>query len=190
MAHDWKNKLLQFYVNRGALAIGEFNLAGGGTSDFYIDGRLITTYPPALRAIVTGMSSLIKGKHLFPRGASLVAPVVSGIPIAVALSLAMKLPFVMDRGAPKSHGHGKRFEGTFRNSPDCLIVDDLITVGSTVAKSIAGLRAEGKRVSSVIVVVDREEGGRESLAGLGVTLYSLVTKKELIAALKPARRTP
>jgi orotate phosphoribosyltransferase len=185
--NDWKQELLRHYVRRGALATGRFQLTGGGTSDFYIDGRLVTTYPPALRVIARWMAEIVRSKELLCAGGNLVAPVLSGIPVVAAVALELDMSFVMDRGEHKQHGHAKRFEGRFTDSPNCLIIDDLITVASTLVKVVDGLRAIGKDVRNALVVVDREEGGRERLLDLGVTLHALVSKTELLAALRDNR---
>ncbi|MBV8979030.1 MAG: orotate phosphoribosyltransferase [Alphaproteobacteria bacterium] len=178
----WKDALIATYVAREAVRIGKFKLAGGGTSDLYFDGRRVSTYPKGLRAITDGMVATIREGDLLPAGCNLVAPVISGIPIASAISLALDVPFVMDRGKPKQHGLGQRFEGVFGTDPRCLIVDDLITVGSTLVQTVEALREMGKEVGHAIVVVDRNEGGRDLLAGLGVTLHALLTAGELRAA--------
>jgi orotate phosphoribosyltransferase len=179
---SWKDQLIRFYLERKALAVGKFELAGGGTSDFYIDGRLVTTYPPALRLVASAMSSVIKERKLLPPGANLVAPVLSGIPVATALGLELDIPFIMDRGKAKGHGHGKRFEGVFSESEHCLIVDDLITVGSSIVQTVGGLQELGKKVTDAVVIVDREEGGRENLLRYGIALHSLLMRTDLTTA--------
>ena len=103
----WKDDLIATYVARQAVRIGQFTLAGGGTSTLYIDGRRVSTYPKGLRAICDGMIETIRARDLLPSGCNLVAPVISGIPIVSAISLALDVPFVMDRGKPKQHGLGQ-----------------------------------------------------------------------------------
>jgi len=181
---QWKRTLLDLYLTRKALARGTFTLASGITSDFYIDGRLVTTHPSGLRTIAHAMAEIISAGHLLPQGGTLVAPVLSGIPIVVALGMELNSPFVIDRGVAKTHGLSKRFEGHFNDSKTCLVIDDLITVGSTATKTIAGLREIGKEVCDAVVLVDREEGAREALQNLQVRLHSLLTKSELMAALQ------
>lgn len=181
--NNWKEILIDCYLTRGALASGNFKLTGGGTTDFYIDGRLVTTYPPGLRAITRAIKDLVEREQLIGPNINLIAPVLSGVPIVTALALELQIPFVLDRGIPKEHGHSKRFEGLFTNSKQCLIVDDLITVGSTIAQTIDGLREIGKSVSDVIVVVDRQEGGKDVLNKRHVKLHSLLTKSELMQSL-------
>lgn len=181
----WKKELIECYVSRGAVSLGEFKLAGGGTSNLYIDGRRVTTFPRGLRAVTEGMIETIRRHDLFPSGCNLVAPVISGIPVVTSLSLSLDAPFVMDRGKPKQHGLGKRFEGVFGEDRRCLIVDDLVTVGSTLIQTIDALREMDRDVAAAVVVVDRNEGGRELLASHGVTLHALLTGDDLRSAARP-----
>ena len=181
---SWREDLLNEYVGRGALSFGTYTLAGGGTSDFYIDGRRVTTSPRGLRAIVAGLIEIGRRPGLFGADTNLVVPAVSGIPIGAALALALDRPYVIDRGRAKSHGLAKRFEGTFETVTRCTVVDDLITVGSTLVQTITGLKELGYEVGDAIVVVDREQGGAEALASVGVRLHRLLTETELRSALQ------
>src|SRR5258708_1751021 len=91
-----KDQLIQYYIARDALASGTFQLAGGGISDFYIDGRVVTTFPPALRLIARMFKNIIDTYGLLPDEANLVAPGgVSGIPIGTALALELNRAFVI-----------------------------------------------------------------------------------------------
>jgi orotate phosphoribosyltransferase len=179
-----KAALIQQYIAREALKTGTFTLASGATSDFYIDGRVVTTHPDALRIIAKMFHAVIESERLLPEGASLVVPGgVGGIPIGTALSLELGRPFVIDRGEKKAHGLTRRFEGVFDGGDLCLVVDDLVTQGGTIRKTIEALREQGKRVTDALVIVDREEGGCEELGKMGVHVHALVTKAELRQAV-------
>jgi orotate phosphoribosyltransferase len=177
-----KDQLAAYYIRRGAFLTGTFQLTGGGTSDFYIDGRLIATYPPALRLIARMHAQLIEQHGLLPADATLVGPALGAVPIVTALGLELDRPFVIDRGRAKAHGRGRRFEGTFSDGPRCLVVEDLITVGSTLLDTVAALREQGREVDAALVTVDRQEGGPEAAAEAGVTVHSLLTQADLRAA--------
>ena len=177
-----KDELAAYYIRRGAFLTGHFELTGGGTSDFYIDGRLIATYPPALRLIAKMHRALIEEHDLLPPDATLVGPALGAVPIATALALELDRPFVIDRGKAKGHGRGRRFEGTFEAGTKCLIVEDLITVGSTLLDTVRTLREEGREVTDALVTVDRQEGGPEAAAAEGVTVHALLTQADLRAA--------
>ena len=177
-----KSELARMYIDREAFLTGHFQLSGGGTSDFYIDGRLIATYPPALRLIAKAYAELIAEHDLLGPDDTLVAPALGAVPIGTALALELDRPFVIDRGKTKGHGRGRRFEGTFGSAPRCLVVEDLITVGSTLQDSVRALREdEGREVDTALVTVDREEGGPEAMEALGVKVYSLLTQTDLRA---------
>ena len=183
-----KDELADSYIRRGAFLMdGPYQLTGGGTSDFYIDGRLIATYPPALRLIARMHRELIAEHHLLPEDGSLVGPALGAVPIVTALGLELDRPFVIDRGKAKGHGRGRRFEGSFSAGPKCLVVEDLVTVGSTLVNTVETLREEGREVTDALVTVDREEGGPEKLAEIGVRVHALLTQTDLRAA---AARTP
>jgi len=177
-----KAALSAYYIRRGAFLTGRFELTGGGTSDFYIDGRLIATYPPALRLIARMHAELIAEHDLVAADATLVGPALGAVPIVTALALELDRPFVIDRGKAKAHGRGRRFEGAFADGPRCLIVEDLVTVGSTLRDSVRSLREEGREVDTALVTVDRQEGGPEALAQMGVTVLALLTQADLRAA--------
>jgi orotate phosphoribosyltransferase len=187
MTEGWKQNLLDHYVDRGALAVGHFDLVGGGVTDFYIDGRMVTTSPVALELIAQQFARTIEEEQLLDSHDTIVAPALSGVPILVALSLKLGIPYVIDRGRPKQHGMGKRFEGAFRSSDRCLVIDDLITAGTTLTDTIAALRADGRVVEDALIVVDREEGGVEALAADGVKIRVLITKAELRAVWEESR---
>ncbi|MEJ7893616.1 MAG: orotate phosphoribosyltransferase [Solirubrobacteraceae bacterium] len=177
-----RDELAECYIRRGAFLTGTFELTGGGTSDFYIDGRLIATYPPALRLIARMHAALIAEHDLLGLNATLVGPALGAVPIVTALALELDRAFVIDRGKAKGHGRGRRFEGTFADGPRCLIIEDLITVGSTLQDTVRTLREEGREVDTALVTVDRQEGGPEALAEMGVTVHALLTQADLRAA--------
>ena len=181
---NFKQELIETYIARGGVMLGNFTLTGGGTSTVYIDGRLVTTYPKSLNIIADQFAILISSMNDFATDLNIVVPPVSGISIAAVLSIKLDIPFIIDRGKIKKHGAGKRFEGVFSQNPRCVLVDDLITQGTTLINSVKALREMGKTVSNAIVVVDREEGGRERLESIGVNLTALITKNELVEALK------
>lgn len=174
---DWKSQLLQIYIDRNA--VGNFDRVGGGTTDIYIDGRMVTTHPRSLQIIADRMCQIIAEDNLLTDGTNIVAPVLGGVPLAVALGLRLNRPIVLDRGAPKAHGRGRRFEGAVREAQQCLMVDDLIWKGTTLKDSVVALRECEKTVEDAIVVVDRQEGGVELLRGIGVTVRTLITQDEL-----------
>jgi len=163
----------------GALAFGDFTLASGKRSPYYVDIKKAITRPDVLRAIAKAMAPQAVN-------ADRIAGVELGaVPIAAAVSMETGRPYVIVRKERKEHGTSKDFEGELIAGERVVFVEDVVTTGGTLAKAIERLRANGVTVSEAIAVVDREEGGREALAAIGVKLSALLTAAELLAASKP-----
>jgi orotate phosphoribosyltransferase len=105
-------------------------------------------------------------------------------PVAYAVALASRSnPPTVDaftvRKEPKSHGMGRQIEGCFEERSQIVVVEDVITTGGSALRAIAALQAAGATVIGVLAVVDREEGGRETIEGAGHPLSVLVTLGDL-----------
>ena len=161
---------------------GEFTLASGRRSTFYIDARRTTMSGEGL--VVIGALGLAR---LTARGwaPDLVGGLTLGAdPVAYALAAAARaqglpLDAFSVRKQAKAHGTGKRIEGCFRPDAAVVVVEDVITTGHSAAEAIAAVTAEGGRVLGVLAVVDREEGGRTTLEQAGHPVEALVTATEL-----------
>ncbi|MFA6642758.1 MAG: orotate phosphoribosyltransferase [Methanomethylophilus sp.] len=164
--------------NCGALQFGEFTLASGAKSSYYIDIKKASTNPAVLRLIAQAMAAKIRELGLHPQH---VAGVVLGsIPLATALSLETDLPLLMVRKERKDHGTGKLVEGDLRPGDSVLVVEDVITTAGSSMKAVTELRSEGAKVGRVMSVIDRESGGRENLAAMDVELTALVKGSDLL----------
>ncbi|MBI4482435.1 MAG: orotate phosphoribosyltransferase [Acidobacteria bacterium] len=182
-----KARLVRLFWDRHAIETGSFVLTSGKKSHLYIDCRLITTHPTGLRLGARAMARVIQDRKL--GGCKLLAPVLSGVPLAVAVALLTGQEVVFDRGAPKHHAKARRFEGDLRPSDEVVLIDDLITVGSTFLSTIEALRKQRAEPRAALVLVDRQEGGEEKLRSVRVPLLSLLTAKDLLAG-KPTAKTP
>lgn len=167
-----------------SIARGTVTLASGKTSDFYVDGRLVTLSPEG--SLLVGKACLAVARA---RGATaVVGPVTGACPMVTAAGVlaaqagvALKLAYV--RAEPKGHGLQKAIEGPPLAKDDrVLLVDDVTTSGGSILKAVERLKAEvGCPVVGALTIVDREAGGREALATAGVELIALLTRRELTA---------
>lgn len=162
----------------GALQFGEFTLASGAKSDYYIDIKKASTNPKVLRLIARLMAQKMRDEEI---QADRIAGVVLGsVPLATALSLETGIPYVMIRKEKKDHGTGKLIEGDLCSGDRVLVVEDVITTAGSSIKAIGTLREAGAVVEHVISVIDREGGGAENLAEAGVDFRPLVKASELV----------
>lgn len=162
----------------GAVMRGDFKLASGRRSQYYIDIKRASTDPVILSLMAREMSKLIRREALSPDRIGGV--VLGSIPLAVALSLETGIPFVMVRRERKDHGVGRSIEGILEQGEEVVVVEDVITSASSVAEAVSSLREAGAEVNTALTVIDRQEGGAELLKGMGVRLLSLLTAADLL----------
>ncbi len=162
----------------GALQFGDFTLASGAKSSYYINIKKASTDPKVL-----GLIARLMAERMSERGieAERIAGVVLGaVPLEAALALETGLPFVMVRKEKKDHGTGKQIEGDIVEGEDIVMVEDVVTTAGSCIKGIHVLRDAGVNVKWVLSVIDREAGGAEALAAEGVEFIPLVRGSELL----------
>ena len=162
----------------GALQFGDFTLASGAKSKYYIDIKRASTDPKVLKLIAEGMA--VKLKELGLKVDRIAGIVLGSVPLAAALSLETGIPYVMVRKEKKDHGTGKLIEGTLNAGEKVLVVEDVITSAGSSVVSIKTLREAGAVVDDVFSVIDREAGGTEALKEIGVRFSPLVRASDLL----------
>ena len=163
----------------GAIQFGRFRLHSGRESRIYVDLRVLVSYPAALRAATAAYRTVLDGL-LFDL---LVATPLAGLPIGTALCLDMDRPLIYPRKTAKSYGTGKNIEGRYSIGQTAVVVDDLITSGDSILETIAAVKAVGLKVHDAVVLIDREQGGREMLAAQGYRLHAVATLRDMLGSL-------
>ena len=166
------NTLADLLIKNKAIEFGEFTLASGKKSPYYIDIKSAATDPALLSAI----ASAIAQKYTFDVVAGVA---VGGIPLAVATAISTKKPYAIIRAAEKSHGKKDVIIGDVKDR-DVLLVEDVTTSGGSAFYGISALRSAGARADRVVTVVDREQGAGEMLRQQGVRLLPLVKVSEIL----------
>jgi orotate phosphoribosyltransferase len=166
------NRIADLLREHGAVEYGDFTLASGVKSSYYLDVKTAITHPAVLMAIGEEMAR----REPFDVVAGVA---VGGVPIAVATSIASGKPYAIIRSTEKSHGKGGRIIGSV-SGKRVLLVEDVTTSGGSVIGGIGALRAHGAVVETVIAVVDRKEGAAAALERYGVRLIALSTAADVV----------
>lgn len=163
----------------GALKFGAFKLTSGKISPYYIDLRIIPSFPDAFQKICNLQAAFIKeeiGLKSFDRIAGIP---IAGIPFASLIAYNLKKPFLYIRKGVRLHGRKRRIEGILTPGDRVLLIDDLITTGLSLTEAKKAIEAEGGVTTDAVVLLDREEKGKEKLDKNGIRLYALLKMSEI-----------
>jgi orotate phosphoribosyltransferase len=181
--HAKKAEMASILLKIDALKFGVFKLTSGKASPYYVDLRVVPSFPDAFTRICDFYAQAITsqiGLKTFDRIAGVP---IAGIPFASQIAYNLKKPFLYIRKGLRRHGRQRRVEGILVSGDRVLLVDDLVTTGLTLRKAAEAVRAEGGVVEKAVAFMDREEGGREKLANNGIQLTTLLKISEVAKVL-------
>jgi orotate phosphoribosyltransferase len=170
---------LQQLIQEKALRFGEFTLASGKKANYYLDCREITLDAQGARLVGEGMLDLIAGDMpALVGGMAIGADPITAAILTLAGVKGLPLRGVMVRKEAKQHGTGKFVEGPFQTGESLVIVEDVVTTGGSSLLAIERCEAVGLKVTRVLAIIDRLEGGREAFAAKGYELTTLFTVRD------------
>jgi orotate phosphoribosyltransferase len=180
---DRKEKMANILFKIDAVKFGVYKLSSGKASPYYIDLRVIPSFPDAFREICDFYADYITaniGLKNFDRIAGIP---LAGMPFATQIAYNLRKPFLYVRKNVKLHGRERRVEGVLASGDRVLLIDDLVTTGLSLKKASEAVRAEGGVVSEAVAFLDREEGGKQILEETNVKLHSLLKISEVADTL-------
>ncbi|MGW8289574.1 MAG: orotate phosphoribosyltransferase, partial [Candidatus Bathyarchaeia archaeon] len=165
------------------MKFGVFKLSSGKQSPYYVDLRVVPSFPDAFRDICDFYEEYITnqvGLENFDRVAGVP---LAGMPFASQIAYNLRKPFLYVRKGVRKHGRQRRVEGILVSGDRVLLVDDLITTGLNLKKAAGAIRAEGGVVTEVVALLDREEGGKAKLEKSGLKVHALLQIREVANTL-------
>jgi orotate phosphoribosyltransferase len=171
-----KQELIAALKACGAVRYGDFTLASGKKSKYYIDIKKASTDPKTLKLIARQAALRVKEMDV----GTVAGVELGGVPLATAVSMETELPLLIVRKATKDYGTKSRFVGDIKPGDRLVMLEDVTTTGGSVIDAIKLVRETGAEVKYIISVVDREEGAKENLNETGTELLPLVTATDLL----------
>ena len=175
-----KTKIIDSLISIGAVKFGEFVLKSGILSPIYIDLRIIIGYPQLLTDIAAAIVEVVKELE-YDRVAGIP---YTAIPMATAFSLSSGTPMIYARKEKKTYGTGQQIEGVWEKGDRILIIDDLITDGTSKQETFSIFENAGLIADDIAVLIDREQGGRRRLKMANRRLHSMISIFEILDRIK------
>jgi len=172
-----------FLMQKEIIKFGDFTLASGKKSSYYVDLRLVPSYPHQFRTMVKNLQNNIAEDIGLDSFDSIVSVPTGGLIIASALAIEIVKPLIYVRGKPKDYGTTKSVEGQIHNGMRVVMIDDVATTGGSVVNAIKLLKDANITIEDAYVIVNRMEGAEEALKELGVKLHSLTNVMQITQAL-------
>ena len=172
-----------FLFEKKIIRFGDFTLASGKNSPYYIDLRLVPSFPHEYRKMIKGLQNLIAEDIGFESFHSLVSVPTGGLVVAASLATEIVKPLIYVRKQAKEHGTGKAVEGVTCQDMKLLMIEDVVTSGGSVINAIKSIKEEKMVITDVCAIVDRMEGATEALLAEGINLHSLLTINDITQSL-------
>lgn len=180
---DFVKEFATFLFKNDIIKFGDFTLASGKKSSYYIDLRLIPSFPLDFRKMIKSLQYQISEKVGLDQFDALVSVPTGGLVIASALAIETVKPLIYVRSKPKDYGTSKMVEGKIQPGMKVLMIDDVATTGGSVVNALGSLKEEKVEVNDAFVIVNRMEGAEKALLKEGVAMHSLADIKEITNTL-------
>ncbi len=180
---EFVKEFATFLHQNGIIKFGDFTLASGKKSSYYVDLRLVPSYPIEFRKMVKYLENEIGQDIGLDNFDSIVSVPTGGLVIASALAIETVKPLIYVRSKPKDYGTSKSVEGEIHDNMKVVMIDDVATTGGSVVNAVKSLKEVNITVKDAYVIVNRMEGADEALLELGVKMHSILNILQITEAL-------
>jgi len=168
-----------FLYKNNIIRFGNFTLTSGKNSSYYVDLRLIPSYPHQFRKMIKNLQNLIVEKTGLDDFDCLASVPTGGLVVTSALAIEIVKPLIYVRSKPKEHGTTKSIEGKIYTGMKVVMIDDVVTTGTSVLNGINQLKEARLLVSDLYVIINRLEGADKALSDIGVQTHQLTDILEI-----------
>ncbi|XP_071831187.1 uridine 5'-monophosphate synthase-like [Apostichopus japonicus] len=174
------NLILKLF-DAGAVKFGEFTLKSGIKSPVYFDLRVMVSYPEIMKEVSEVLWNI--AEKMDAKFDSICGVPYTALPIATLMSVEHRKPMLIRRKEAKDYGTAKMIEGHFEKGDKCLVVEDIVTSGSSIFETSESLVAVGLKVTDAVVLLDRCQGGSARLQQHGIKTESAFTIRKVLDVL-------
>ena len=165
-------------LRTGSLKFGTFKLTSGLLSPYYVDLRLIPSYPEAFQLTIDMYRSVVE-PDLVKRAQRLAGVPSAGIAYAAVVALNLNKPLLYVRKEQKEHGRERKVEGLLQPGDKVLVLDDVVTTGKSLLEATEAISGEGGIVEDAVVLLDRQQGAERNLQKKHVKLHAFTTMRRI-----------
>ena len=176
---EFVKEFATFLYKNGIIQFGNFTLTSGKNSSYYIDLRLVPSYPHQFRKMIKNLQNLIIEKTGLDNFDSLASVPTGGLVVTSALAIEIVKPLIYVRNKPKEHGTTKSIEGKISTGMKVVMIDDVMTTGTSVLNGIRQLKEAELSISDLYVIINRLEGADKVLADEGIQIHQLTDILEI-----------
>ncbi len=176
---EFVKEFATFLYKNDVIKFGNFTLASGKDSSYYIDLRLVPSFPHQFRKMIKNLQNLIIEKIGLDDFDSFASVPTGGLVVTSALAIETVKPLIYVRNKPKEHGTTKSIEGKISAGMKVVMVDDVMTTGTSVLNGIKQLKESGLLISDVFVIINRLEGADKAFSDMGVQIHQLTDILEI-----------
>ncbi len=180
---EFVKEFATFLHEKGAIKFGDFTLSSGKKSSYYVDLRMVASFPHQFRKMIKHLQNQIIEKVGLENFDYIVSIPTGGLVIASSLAFEIVKPLIYVRNKPKEYGTSKSIEGFIERGKKVLMIDDVATTGGSIINAIESLKEAGIIVSDSFVIINRMEGATESLEAKGVKMHQLTDIFEITKIL-------
>jgi orotate phosphoribosyltransferase len=180
---EFVKEFATFLHKNGIIKFGDFTLASGKKSSYYVDLRLVPSYPHEFRKMVKYLENEITQEIGLDKFDSIVSVPTGGLVIASALAIETIKPLIYVRSKPKDYGTSKSVEGKIHDGMKVVMIDDVATTGGSVVNAIKSLKEANISIKDAYVIVNRMEGADNALLELGVKMHSILNILQITETL-------
>ena len=180
---EFVKEFATFLYKNDIIKFGDFTLASGKNSSYYIDLRLVPSYPHQFRKMVKNLQNLIVEKTGLDDFDCLASVPTGGLVVTSALAIEIVKPLIYVRNKPKEHGTTKSIEGKISAGMKVVMIDDVVTTGTSVLNGIKQLKEAGLSILDMYVIINRLEGAEKVLNDVGVQTHQLTDILEITNVL-------